>query len=327
MAASSLLLPLLLLFPLLPPMAESKLTPNYYDKTCPNFAKIVQETVVDKQLAVPSTAAGTLRLFFHDCVVGGCDASLLLNSNPLTSTAERDHDINKALPGDAFDVIIRTKTKLELICPGIVSCADIIAEATRDLVSMVGGPYYPVRLGRKDSFQSHASDVEGHVARGNMSISRIIEIFAAKGFNVQEMVALTGAHTIGFAHCSEFANRIFDPVDPTLNPAYAQGLQKLCANYKTDPTMAAFFDPMSPSKFDNMYYVNLKNGVALLSSDQAMALDPRTKPFVDLYAANQTAFFEAFTHAMLKVSVLDIKTGRQGEVRRRCDLPNSLQKN
>lgn len=325
--ASPPLLALLLLFFflsyfLLP--GESKLTLNYYDKSCPAFAKVVQEVALDKQLSIPTTAAGALRLFFHDCVVGGCDASLLLSSSSF-NTAERDQDINKALPGDAFDLVIRAKTKLELVCPGIVSCSDILVEATRDLLTIVGGPYYPVRLGRKDGTESRASDVEGHIARANMSVTQIIDIFAAKGFSVQEMVTLSGAHTIGFSHCSEFANRIFKSNDPTMNPEYAKGLRKLCENYTKDETIAAFNDPMSPGKFDNTYYSNLQNGLGLLATDQALAFDTRTKPLVDLYAENQSAFFDAFARAMEKVSVLGVKTGRKGEVRRRCDVPNSLQ--
>ncbi|GFP96157.1 peroxidase 6 [Phtheirospermum japonicum] len=323
-----LLLPLLLLAS---SAVESKLTLDYYKKTCPQFADIIQQVVADKQLAIPTTAAGTLRLFFHDCIVGGCDASLLVSSNAFNK-AERDNHLNMALPGDAFDVVTRAKTRLELSCPGIVSCADILAEATRDLISMVGGPFYPVRLGRKDSLESKAADVEGHIALPNMTMTHIIDTFAAKGFTVQEMVALTGAHTIGFSHCSEFADRIFNysPTadhDPSMNPDYAQGLKKLCQNYKKDPTIAAFNDPMSPGRFDNTYFVNLQRGIGLLASDQAMAVDPRTKPFVDLYAANESAFFEAFSHAMEKVSVHNVKTGRKGEVRRRCDAPNSMKMN
>ncbi|KAL8534054.1 hypothetical protein ACS0TY_010174 [Phlomoides rotata] len=330
--ASTLFIPLLFLLPLLllhP--AESKLSLDYYAKTCPDFNKIVQEVVTDKQLAVPTTAAGALRVFFHDCVVGGCDASILITSNSF-NTAERDHDINHSLPGDAFDVIIRAKMKLELACPGVVSCTDILTEATRDLVTMVGGPFYNVLLGRKDSLGSHSTDVEGHIARANMSMTHIIDIFAAKGFSVQEMVALSGAHTLGFSHCSEFANRIFNfsktaDHDPTMHPDYVKGLRKLCANYQKDPTIAAFNDPMSPGKFDNTYYLNLQRGLGLLATDQAMAFDPRTKPFVDAYAANQSEFFEAFSRAMERVSLLNVKTGKKGEVRKRCDTPNSLQTN
>lgn len=307
-------------------LTESKLNIDYYNKTCPQFDKIIQQIVVDKQLAAPTTAAGALRLFFHDCMVGGCDASLLISSNSF-SQSERDTDINLSLPGDAYDVVTRAKTALELQCPGIVSCADILAVATRDLITMVGGPFYSIRLGRKDSFESYAKDVEGHIARPNMTMDTIINMFASKNLNVQEMVALVGAHTIGFSHCSEFRKRLFkfsqtSESDPTMNPTYVQALQTLCGNNTKD--MAAFNDVMTPGKFDNMYFINLQKGLGLLASDQAMIYDQRTKPFVELYAKDQDAFFKAFTHAMEKVSVYQVKLGKMGEVRRRCDIVNQL---
>ncbi|KAH0668912.1 hypothetical protein KY289_023405 [Solanum tuberosum] len=310
-------------------LTESKLNVDYYNKTCPQFEKIIQQIVVDKQLAAPTTAAGALRLFFHDCMVGGCDASLLISSNSF-SQAERDTDINLSLPGDAYDVVTRAKTALELQCPGIVSCADILAVATRDLITMVGGPFYKIRLGRKDSFESYAKDVEGHIARPNMTMDTIINMFASKNLNVQEMVALMGAHTIGFSHCSEFSKRLFkfsqtSEFDPTMNPTYVQALQTLCGNNTKD--MAAFNDVMTPGKFDNMYFINLQKGLGLLASDQAMIYDQRTKPFVELYAKDQDAFFKAFAHAMEKVSVYKVKLGKMGEVRRRCDVVNQLQVN
>ncbi|KAK2985336.1 hypothetical protein RJ640_029480 [Escallonia rubra] len=321
-------LPFLLLL-LLFPLAESKLNVDYYNKTCPQFLETMGRVITDKQLSSPTTAAGALRLFFHDCMVGGCDASLLITTNAFNK-AERDADLDRSLPGDAFDLVIRAKTALELQCPGIVSCADIMAVAARDLVTMVGGPHYTVRLGRKDSLVSRASDVEGHIASPNMTLDKIISMFAAKGLNVQEMVALSGAHTIGFSHCSEFSNRIYNfsktsQYDPSMNPKYAEGLRKLCANYTKDTGVSAFNDVMTPGKFDNMYFLNLQRGLGLLASDQAMASDPRTKPFVDLYAENQTAFFDAFAHAMQKVSIYMIKTGKKGEVRHRCDAFNSIQ--
>ncbi|KAF3618649.1 Peroxidase 6 [Capsicum annuum] len=310
-------------------LTESKLNVEYYNKTCPQFETIIQRIVVDKQLASPTTAAGALRLFFHDCMVGGCDASLLISSNSFAA-AERDEEINLSLPGDAFDVISRAKTALELQCPGIVSCADILAVATRDLITIVGGPFYKVRLGRKDSFASFTKDVEGHIARPNMTMDTIINMFASKNLNVHEMVALVGAHTIGFSHCSEFRKRLFkfsqtSEFDPSMNPTYAKALQELCSNNTKD--MAAFNDVMTPGKFDNMYYINLQKGLGLLASDQAMISDQRTKPIVELFAKDQDAFFKAFSHAMEKVSLHKVKTGKMGEVRRRCDAVNRLEVN
>ncbi|GAB4839862.1 Peroxidase 65 [Ancistrocladus abbreviatus] len=325
--ALSMLLSISLLF-VLSAAQSGQLTVDYYKKSCPRFGDIMNQMITAKQTESPTTAAGVLRIFFHDCMVDGCDASTLVASNAF-NRAERDADINLSLPGDAFDLVTRAKTTLELECPGVVSCTDILAVAARNLVKMVGGPYYEVLLGRKDGLVSQASHVAGNIALPNMTITELIKQFEAKGFSVQEMVALVGAHTIGFSHCREFSKRIFhfskdSPIDPTMNPSLAKGLQILCANYTKDATMAAFNDVITPGKFDNMYYKNLQRGLGLLATDQAMVEDPRTKPFVELYAANETAFFHDFAKAMEKVSMYKIKTGSQGEVRDRCDQFNQI---
>lgn len=286
----------------------------------------MQDTITNKQITSPTTAAATLRLFFHDCFIEGCDASVLVSSTPFND-AERDADMNLSLPGDGFDVVVRAKTALELACPGVVSCADILAVATRDLVTMVGGPFYKVPLGRRDGLVSRANRVEGNLPRPTMSISQIISIFAVRGFSVQEMVALSGAHTIGFSHCKEFSSGIYNysrssQSNPSYNPRFAEGLRKACSDYQKNPTLSVFNDIMTPNKFDNMYYQNLPKGLGLLATDHTMATDPRTRQFTDLYAKNQSAFFEAFGRAMEKLGLYGIKTGRRGEIRRRCDALN-----
>ncbi|KAJ7945916.1 Peroxidase [Quillaja saponaria] len=310
------------------PFTESKLSLDYYKKTCPDFEKIVRETVFPKQQSIPATAPGLLRLFSHDCMIDGCDASVFISSNTFNK-AERDADENHSLSGDAFDIVVKIKTALELACPGIVSCADIIAQATRDLVKQVGGPFYEVRLGRKDSLESSSVRVNGHLPTPNMTMDQIMNIFTTKGFTIQEMVALTGAHTIGFSHCKEFSNRIFNysstsQVDPAMHPTLAAGLRNLCANYTTDPAMSAFNDVMSPGQFDNNYYKNILKGLGLLASDQLLGVDPRTRPFVELYARDQNVFYMDFAHAMEKLSRLGVKTGHKGEVRHRCDSFNKM---
>ncbi|GFY87089.1 peroxidase superfamily protein [Actinidia rufa] len=225
------------------------------------------------------------------------------------------------LPGDAFDLVVRAKTALEL------ACADILAVAARNLVIMMGGPYYAVKLGRKDGFISKSTLVEGNIPKPTMSMTQLIKLFASKGFAIQEMVALTGAHTIGFSHCSEFSTYIYNytknsPSDPSYNPRYADGLRKACADYQSNPTISVFNDIMTPNKFDNAYFQSLSRGLGLLSSDRALYSDLRTRPYVENYAANQTSFFEAFGRAMEKLSLVGVKTGRGGEIRRRCDAIN-----
>lgn len=66
--------------------------------------------------------------------VQGCEGSVLINSTK-KNTAEKDAKPNHTL--DAYDVIDAIKEKLEHKCPATVSCADILAIAARDAVSLV----------------------------------------------------------------------------------------------------------------------------------------------------------------------------------------------
>ncbi|EXB36437.1 Lignin-forming anionic peroxidase [Morus notabilis] len=75
-------------------------------------------------------AASLIRLHFHDCFVQGCDASILLEDS-----ASIKSEVNAGQNKDSvrgFDVIENAKKEVESICPGIVSCADILAVASRD---------------------------------------------------------------------------------------------------------------------------------------------------------------------------------------------------
>nr|KYP39804.1 Peroxidase 31 [Cajanus cajan] len=211
-------------------------------------------------------------------------------------------------------------TALELACPNTVSCADILSAATRDLLTMLGGPFYPVFLGRRDGRSSLASSVPLHLPTPSMPISEILQIFTSRGFSVEEFVALSGAHTVGFSHCSEFISNVSS--SSSYNPRFAQALHNACARYPSDPTLSVFNDVITPNKFDNVYFQNLPKGLGVLKSDHGLYSHPLTRPFVQAFAKDQDAFFKVFATSMQKLSLLGVQTGRKGQIRRRCDQIN-----
>jgi hypothetical protein len=97
---------------------------DFYKKTCPQLPLIVEKVVAAEFAFDPTSAGPQLRLFFHDCFVQGCDASVLINSTDVDQ-AEKDAAINFSLGN--FFVIDDIKEQLEKECPGVVSCADVLA--------------------------------------------------------------------------------------------------------------------------------------------------------------------------------------------------------
>lgn len=108
---------------------------GFYSRSCPRVESIVQSTVRSHFSSNRAIAAGLLRMHFHDCFVQGCDASILMDGTNTEKTAGP----NLLLRG--YEVIDDAKQQLEALCPGVVSCADILALAARDSVLVVSVIY------------------------------------------------------------------------------------------------------------------------------------------------------------------------------------------
>ncbi|XP_043712106.1 peroxidase 51-like [Telopea speciosissima] len=310
------------------PNKASALQQNYYAKTCPNVESIVRGAVTQKFKETFVTVPGTLRLFFHDCFVQGCDASVIIASTS-SNTAEKDNPINLSLAGDGFDTVIKAKAAVDKTsgCTNKVSCADILAMAARDVVALAGGPSYAVELGRLDGLSSTSSSVSGNLPLPTFNLNQLTSLFSSNGLSQQDMIALSAAHTVGFSHCNQFSNRIYNytaktKVDPTINTTYVGELQSMCPT-NVDPTIAINMDPITPRKFDNVYYQDLQQGKGLFSSDQILYSDSRSRSTVNLWASNSAAFEKAFVAAMTKLGRVGVKTGSQGNIRRDCSVFNS----
>ncbi|CAN6170567.1 unnamed protein product [Urochloa humidicola] len=297
---------------------------NYYAGVCPDVETIVRAVVTKKYRETFITVGATVHLFFHDCFVTGCDASVLVASTP-NATAEKDNPINLSLAGDGFDTVHRAKAAVDAVprCRNRVSCADILAMATRDAIALAGGPSYAVELGRLDGLSSTASSVDGKLAPPSFNVDQLTALFATNGLSLADMVALSAGHTVGFAHCGTFTGRVWGAAapDPTMNASLAARLREWCP-VGVDPRMAVTMDVVTPRVFDNQYFKNLQDGMGLLASDQLLYTDPRSSPMVDAWAKSSVAFNEAFVTAITKMGRIGVKTGAQGNIRRNCAVLN-----
>ncbi|CAK9149902.1 unnamed protein product [Ilex paraguariensis] len=305
--------------------AEGQLEENFYSSSCPNVESIVQQAVSTKFTQTFVTIPATLRLFFHDCFIEGCDASIMIASP--NGDAEKDAPDNVSLAGDGFDTVVKAKQAVEAQCPGIVSCADIMAIAARDVVVLAGGPSFSVELGRRDGLISQASLVAGNLPEPFFNLSQLNTMFAKHNLTQLDMIALSGAHTVGFSHCNRFANRLYsfspaNPVDPSLDPNYAQQLMQACPQ-NVDPSIAVNMDPVTPRIFDNVYYQNLVNRKGMFTSDEVLFTDAASQPTVNDFANNPGDFNGAFITAMRKLGRVGVKTGNQGQIRIDCTAFNS----
>ncbi|PON70876.1 Peroxidase [Trema orientale] len=165
--------------------------------------KIVAQEVRKAYRKDNSIVAALLRLQFHDCFVNGCDASILLDGNNTEKTAFP----NQSLRG--YDLIDTIKKRLEKVCPEIVSCADIIAIATRDAISLAtpltrqGKPWkFSVQTGRMDGKISSASNTVD-LPPPTIPVKDSIKLFQKKGLNATDMIHLVSkvGITVVEPHC------------------------------------------------------------------------------------------------------------------------------
>ncbi|KAK9989126.1 hypothetical protein SO802_029365 [Lithocarpus litseifolius] len=286
---------------------------GFYSTTCPRAESIVSSTVQCHFNSDHTVAAGLLRMHFHDCFMRGCDASVLIDG----PNTQKKAVANLGLRG--YEVIDDAKTQLEAACPGVVSCADILALAARDAVVLVNGSSWVVPTGRRDGRVSLVSDADSLPAFTDC-IDVQKQKFSALGLNTHDLVVLAGGHTIGTSACQFFQYRMYNftkvkngAVDSSINPAFLPQLQALCPQYG-DGSKRVALDTHSPNRFDTSYFRNMRIGQGILESDQMLWNDASTKAIVQhlLLGLN---FEEEFGNSMIKMSNIGVKTGNAGEIR------------
>ncbi|KAF8369456.1 hypothetical protein HHK36_032526 [Tetracentron sinense] len=253
----------------------------------------------------------------------GCEGSVLLNSTK-NNQAEKVAFPNLSLRG--FQVIDGVKSAVEKVCPGVVSCADILALVARDAVLMIKGPFWEVPTGRRDGRVSSANEALTNLPPPFANITQLKTMFLGKGLSVKDLVVLSGGHTIGNSHCDSFSNRIYNftgkgDTDPKLDSKYIVNLKSKCKPGDVSTTVE--MDPGSFKTFDEDYYTLVAKRRGLLESDAALLDDSETKAYVKLQMATYgSTFLKDFSESMVNMGKMQVLTGMAGEIRKHCALVN-----
>ncbi|KAJ8569757.1 hypothetical protein K7X08_006334 [Anisodus acutangulus] len=291
---------------------------GFYDETCPNAEKIIKEGMIRAFGNDSSIAAPIPRLLLHDCFVSGCDASLFLDQTPSGARVEKLANSN-GLTVRGFDLIDEIKAELEVECPGIVSCTDLLAYLSRDAFVVSGVPHYDVPGGRRDGMESLEANVLGNLPLPDLTVDMLIDLFKKKGLNEEDLVVLIGAHSIGVAHCFSFRYRLDNPQKAALvDPRLAGVMRFTC----TSPMSTLAFDTTTQYKMDSIYYKQLAVKRGLLESDVLLNEDPRTKDYIQKFGEDEKGWFDKLGKAMNKLASIQVLMGDQGQIRKQCRAVN-----
>ncbi|XP_004135694.2 peroxidase P7 [Cucumis sativus] len=295
--------------------ANAELSSHFYSKSCPRLKWIVRAGMAKAVNRDKRMGASMLRMFFHDCFVNGCEASVLLDDTPTMRGEKNAFPNRNSLRG--FEVIDDIKTEVEAACKETVSCADILALAARDGADLLGGPF-GMYAWSKDSRTASESEANNNLPAPSSNLSTLISMFAVKGFNANEMTAMSGAHTIGMGQCQFFRTRIYN--DTNINSAFAAQRRANCPLNGGDSNLAPL--DSTDIKFDNKYFIDLINQCGLFHSDQELSNGGSQDALVRTYSMNSITFRKDFENAMIKMGNLSPASGTITEIRKNCRVVN-----
>ncbi|KAL4567686.1 hypothetical protein LXL04_023278 [Taraxacum kok-saghyz] len=306
------------------PPESAPLIRHFYKvhNTCANVEPFVRHQVQLVWANDKTVAPKLIKLLYADCMVNGCDASILLDG----PNTEKSSPKSRGLA--AYVLIDKIKQVLEARCPQAVSCADILNLAARDAVYLSGGPSYPVFLGRRDGVESNAAWID--FPSPSSSWESTLAYFESKGLDLQDMVTLLGAHMMGRVRCSNILDRLYNfnntgKPDPSMEPSTLTYLRAECPQKVRlgQPNPLINLNPSNPThSFTNSYYSRVLANKAVLGVDQQLIYGEDTHDLSDEYATGLQDFKLGFAFSMNRMGGLKVLTGSKGQIRLNCRMVN-----
>ncbi|KAF6152822.1 hypothetical protein GIB67_004651 [Kingdonia uniflora] len=178
-----------------------------------------------------------------------------------------------------------------------VSYADLFQLASATAIEEAGGPKIPMKYGRVDVSAPEQCPEEGRLpdAGPPSPADHLRDVFYRMGLSDKEIVALSGAHTLGRSR-PDRSGWGKPETKYTKHGPGAPGGQSWTAQWL---------------KFDNSYFKDIKErrdeDLLVLPTDAALFDDPSFKVHAEKYAVDQDAFFKDYAEAHAKLSNLGSK--------------------
>ncbi|GAB4862087.1 Probable L-ascorbate peroxidase 7, chloroplastic [Ancistrocladus abbreviatus] len=178
-----------------------------------------------------------------------------------------------------------------------VTYADLFQLASATAIEEAGGPKIPMKYGRVDVPGPEQCPEEGRLpdAGPPSPPNHLRGVFYRMGLNDKEIVALSGAHTLGRSRPER------------------SGWGKPETKYTKDGPGAPGGQSWTVQwlKFDNSYFKDVKEkmdeDLLVLPTDAVLFEDPSFKVYAEKYAEDQEAFFKDYAEAHAKLSNLGAK--------------------
>ncbi|KAL0713270.1 hypothetical protein Bca4012_020248 [Brassica carinata] len=178
-----------------------------------------------------------------------------------------------------------------------ISYADLFQLASATAIEEAGGPKIPMKYGRVDTSGPHECPEEGRLpdAGPPSPANHLREVFYRMGLDDKDIVALSGAHTLGRSRPER------------------SGWGKPETKYTKKGPGAPGGQSWTPEwlKFDNSYFTEIKEkgdeDLLVLPTDAAIFEDSSFKVYAEKYAADQDAFFKDYAESHAKLSNLGAK--------------------
>eukprot|EP00300_Choanocystis_sp_HF-7_P035011 c4819_g1_i1.p1 GENE.c4819_g1_i1~~c4819_g1_i1.p1 ORF type:complete len:336 (+),score=58.34 c4819_g1_i1:1-1008(+) len=180
-----------------------------------------------------------------------------------------------------------------------ISYADLWTLAGVVAIEEMGGPVIPWRPGRVDCTAENAPKLpDGLLPNATLGADHLRDIFHRMGLNDAEIVALSGAHTLGRCHRE--------------NSGFVNPWTNAPTTFSNQYFIQLVDNTWKPKRWNGPpQYEDPTGALMMLKSDLALLEDPTFRAQVELYARDEKVFFKDFSKAFSKLLELGVAYPRK----------------